>query len=164
MFRNKLMRIILIVGSVLIIVGVTLMTWMLVTEDDRNVIKVSLDAGDRQPIEFEALHLVPGESCEYGIRILKRSTDTLDLTLDFVENDDGALKNYARVKILAQESVIYDDLLVNALDNESILLSVDFKEKKNTELQILYYLPMEVGNEAKNTESEFSLVLIASNE
>ena len=52
MGRSKLMRIILIAGSLWIIVGVSLMTWMLSTADDRSVISVSLNEGDSKPIKF----------------------------------------------------------------------------------------------------------------
>ena len=41
---SKLMRMILIAGSMLIIVGVSLMGWMLATEDERGVIEVKLEA------------------------------------------------------------------------------------------------------------------------
>lgn len=164
MQKNKLMLIILMVGSVLIIVGVSLMTWMLATVDERNVIRVSLDKGDSDPVKFEALSLVPGDECEYGVKLVKGRTNTLDLRFDFIETGDGTLKNYARVKIMVQGNIVYDDLLANALENEKISLSVDFEKNKNTEFQVIYYLPIDVGNEAKNAEAKFGLMLTASNE
>jgi hypothetical protein len=60
--------------------------------------------------------------------------------------------------------VVYDDLLVNTLEDKNILFSVDFREDKNTEFRIVYYLPIDVGNEAKNAEALFGLMLKASNE
>ena len=162
--KSKLMRIILITGSLLIIIGVSLMTWMLATEDDRTVIRVSLDDGESKPIKFDALSLVPGDECEYSVKLVEGGSDEYDLKFDFVETGDGALKNYARVKIIVQGNVVYDDLLANSLENENISLPVDFDEDKNTEFQIVYYLPIDVGNEAKNAEALFGLLLTASNE
>ena len=162
--KSKLMRIILITGSLLIIIGVSLMTWMLATEDDRTVIRVSLDDGESKPIKFDALSLVPGDECEYSVKLVEGSSDEYDLKFDFVETGDGALKNYARVKIIVQGNVVYDDLLANSLENENISLPIDFDEGKNTEFQIVYYLPIDVGNEAKNAEALFGLLLTASNE
>lgn len=164
MQKSKLMQIILIVGSILIIVGVSLMTWMLATEDDRNVIRVQIDEGESKPVKFEALTMVPGDECEYSVKLVKGGTNKFDLKFDFVETGDGTLKNYARVKIIVCDNVVYDDLLVNTLENKNILLSVDFGEDKNTEFQIVYYLPIDVGNEAKNAEALFGLMLTASNE
>jgi hypothetical protein len=164
MQNSKFMRIFLIVGSVLIIVGVSLTTWMLATEDDRNVIRVQIDEGDSTPVKFEALTMVPGDEYEYSVKLVKDRSDKFDLKFDFVETGDGTLKNYARVKIIVHDNVVYDDLLVNTLGNNNILLSVDFNEDKNTEFQIVYYLPVDVGNEAKNAEALFGLILTASNE
>ncbi len=162
--KSRLMRIILIVGSILIIVGVSLMTWMLATEEDRDAISVQLDNGKTQSVKFENLSLVPGQECEYTIKLEKVSMDECDLSLDFVETKEGSLKNFARVKILSNGDTVCDKLLADILEGEDIILPVDFSEDKNTELQILYYLPIEVGNEAKKAEAVFELRLTASNE
>ena len=69
MTKGRFMRIVLIAGSVLILVGVALMTWMLVTENDRNNIEVYLSDDKTHTIEFENLSLVPGESCEYSVKL-----------------------------------------------------------------------------------------------
>lgn len=164
MNKRILMRILVSIGSVLIIVGVSFMTWMLVTEEERNVIRVQIDRGDSKPIKFEALTLLPGGESEYSVKLVKGGAAKFDLKLDFVESGEGTLKNYARVKIIVQDKVIYDELLANTLENESILLPVDFREHKNTEFQVVYYLPIDVGNEAKNAEALFGLMLTASNE
>ena len=74
------------------------------------------------------------------------------------------MKNYARVKIFANGEVVSDEQLADAFENEKIILPVDFDEGKNTELKIVYYLPLEVGNEAKKAEAFFELLLKASNE
>lgn len=163
MFKSKWMRFLLIAGSVLIVVGVGLMTWMLATEDERNVIEVKLSDGAAE-ILFEGLALVPGGECEYEIELKKDNADTYDLTMDFIEAEESPLKNFVRVKILAGDSVLHDDLLANVFDGEGIVLPVDFNGDKNTRLKIVYYMPIEVGNEAKNAEALFKLVLTASNE
>lgn len=154
----------LIVGSVLIIGGVVLMTCMLATENDRDVIDVQLDEGKTQSVKFENLSLVPGQECEYTIRLEKVSLDECELNLDFVEMDEGSLKKFARVKIISNGEVLCDELLADVLEGDSVILPVDFDEGKNTELKIVYYLPIEIGNEAKNATAAFELRLTASNE
>ena len=162
--KSHFMRAVLIIGSIMIIVGVALMTWMLSTADERNVIWVSIDDGETCPIRFEDLSLVPGDECEYKVKLQKEGSSRYDLTFDFVETGDGTLKNYVRVKIMTKGNVVYDDLLINALESENILLPVDFDKELNTEFDIVYYLPIDVGNEAKNAEAKFGLMLTASNE
>ena len=164
MNKKVLIRIVLALGSVLIIVGVSLMGWILATEEERNVIKVDLDDGKTEAIEFESLSLVPGEECEYTVKLKKSGADKYDLSLDFVETEEKTLKDHARVKIMSGDEVICDELLADIFENEDIILPVDFDEGKNTELKIVYYLPLEVGNEAKNAEAKFELLLTASNE
>jgi hypothetical protein len=164
MQKNKLMQVAILIGSVLIIIGISLMLWSILTNDERNAIKISLDIGDSKPIKFEALSLIPGDECEYSVKLQRSRAERFDLSLDFVEIGDGALKDYARVKIIAKDDVVYDELLANTLGNKRILFSVDFGEDKNTEFRIVYYLPLDVGNEVKNAEAQFELVLTASNE
>ncbi len=165
MSKIKFMRIALIGASVLVLIGVSLMTWMLITEDDRNNVDVFLSEGMTETIQFENLSLVPGESCEYVVKLKGDNAKKYDLSLDFVDTDqEKTLKNFAYVKIIANEEVICDELLADAFENEKIVLPVDFDEEKNTELKIVYYLPIEVGNEAKNAEAFFELLLTASNE
>lgn len=164
MAKSKLIRAFLIVGGVLIIVGASLMCWMLATEDERSVIKVKPEEGKPESLTFEALSLVPGEECEYTILLKKASASKYDLGLDFVETEKKALSNYARVKIISNGVVISDELLADAFVNEKVVLPVDFDEGKNIELKVVYYLPLDVGNEAKNADAVFELLLTASNE
>lgn len=164
MAKSKLMRIILVAGSALIIVGVSLMGWMLATEDERGVIEVKLEDGKTESLAFADLTLVPGEECEYTVKLEKSGASKYDLELDFVETEEKTLKNYAYVKIIANGEVICDELLATVFENDNIVLPVNFDEGKNTELKIVYYLPIEVGNEAKKAEAVFELLLTASNE
>ena len=165
--KSILMRILLIVGSAMIIIGVSLMGWMMATEDEMNVIRVELDGGDTEAIKFDSFALVPGESCEYTVRLKKDSLAQYTLSLRLEETEAGragTLKNYLRLKILSGEEVLYDELLLDAFADETLLIPVDFDKSLNTELRLVYHLPIETGNEAKNAEAEFELLLTASNE
>ena len=165
MTKSQFMRIILIVGSILIIVGVVLMAWMIETKDDTSVIKVKLEDGKTQALEFENLCLVPGQSCEYTLKLIRDRAETYRLNLDFVETDEGILKNFARVKLISSDGeTICDDLLVNVFDGGDIVLDVDLSQNRNTELTVVYYLPDDIGNEAKGAEAFFELQITASNE
>ena len=164
MARTVAMRALLIAGSILIIIGVTVVAWMLITEEDRSNIEVYLSDGKTEIVEFDALSLVPGSECEYVIVLKNDNVNKYTLELDFTEKEEKTLKNFARVKILVKGEAVYDELLANALNDENITFSVDFGEDKNTELTVVYYLPIEVGNEAKNAEAIFELLITASNQ
>ena len=170
MTRSWTMRIILIASSVLIIAGVALMAGVMLTADERDHIKVDIAdvaEGKAKIIEFDGLGLIPGEQCEYTIALKGENAKKYDLSLDFVENEENdgkTLKNYARVRIISGEEIVCDELLADIFEKEIIVLPVDLKQGKNTDINIVYYLPIDIGNEAKNAEAIFDLVLTASNE
>lgn len=142
------------------IVGVVILGVVLDNNRKANLISVDVESDEPQLVKFERMGLVPGESCEYTIRF--KGEEDLNLILDFVESEEEqSLKYFAFVKIIADDTVIIDELLADAFEHEEIELSVNFNEKRNTEISIIYYLPIEVGNEAKNAEADFDLVIRA---
>ena len=168
MTRTIYMRITMIFASILMLLGVSLMLWMLTTETERNNIEISSEAdlsgGKTEVIEFNSLRLVPGSECEYEIKLKNDNAKQYDLILDFVEKEEKNLKNFARVKVISGTEVICDELLADAFEQDTIVLPIDFTKSKNTKIKVVYYLPIEVGNEAKKAEAEFELRLTASNE
>lgn len=164
MTKSNLMQIILVIACALIIVGVVLVSIDMATPDDENVIDIKLENGETETVKFDNLALIPGDFCEYRINLKRDGAARYDLKLDFVELEDKSLKNFARVKIMSGDNVLYDELLATAFLNDDLVLPVDFKENINTDLTVVYYLPEEVGNEAKNTEAVFELLFTASNE
>lgn len=155
----------LAVASLLVLVGILMTTWIYLKKEDKDIIKVQLSDGETEAIKFEALSLAPGGSCEYVVELKDDNFPKYDLGLDFVDSaEQKTLKNYARVKIVSGGAVVYDELLATAFKNDNIVFPVDLNTGKNAKLKIVYYLPLEVGNEAKNAEAIFELLLTASND
>ena len=100
--------------SILIIVGVALMGWMLGNNNRGNSVTVHIEAGETQQIKFDHIGLIPGEACEYSIEL--KGKENLVLGLDFVEKEEKSLKNYAFVKIIANEEIVFDELLADAFE------------------------------------------------
>ena len=165
MTKSKFLRMALIPMSTLIIVGVLLMMYVMAVTEDREIIKVDLSSNRDQKVVFETLALIPGQSCEYNVAFASKPAKKYDIQLDFDENIEKTLKDFAYVRIeTSSGEVIVDDLLATVFEAEPIALCVDFEEEKNTELNIKYYLPLSVGNEAQGAEALFELNIIASNE
>lgn len=165
MQSNIITRTILVITSLLVLIGALMTAWISIEKEDKDVIEVQLSDGETEVIKFDALNLFPGDSCKYIIELKSDNFPKYNLSLDFVDVDEKkTLKNYARVKIISNGAVVYDELLATVFENDSIVLPVDFIEGRNTELEIVYYLPLEVGNEAKNAEAVFEILLTASNE
>ena len=162
--KNRFMRICLLIGSLLIMIGVILLTQILIKDDERNNIKVYLADGKTEIIKFDSLTLVPGDECRYIVKLKSTHSNRYQLNLDFVETEENTLKSFARVRIESKGEVLWDELMATIFEEDALILPVDFKTKENTELTIVYYLPLEVGNEAKNAEAIFELLLQVGNE
>ena len=158
-------RVIMIPMSILIIIGVALMGLILDGYNKVNSITFYLESGDQEIVEFEHIGLVPGGSCEYKIKIKGKDDFVMNLSLNDIETEDkNDLEKYAFVKIISNGEVILDELLVDAFEHEELVLPVQISKGINTELEIIYYLPIEVGNEAKNATADFELLVRASEE
>ena len=158
MNRGKLMRIILAVIAALILVGVVLMAWSWWTRNNRQVIRIDLD--DRiEPVAFENLCLIPGDSCTYTIRLTGDAAKKYDLHLSFEETQEKNLKNFACIRIESNGQVLCDELMATVFAGEGIDLSVALNRGQQQDLIITYYMPIEVGNEAQNAEAFFDLLV-----
>ena len=99
MKKNKLVRIVLIVLSVMILIGVALTIYMLSTVNNHDIIKVNIRDNATQVVEFQDLCLIPGEKCEYIISLGSDKADKYNVELAFHETMENTLKNYVNIKI-----------------------------------------------------------------
>ena len=164
MTKKVFLRTLMIVTSLVIIVGIIIMNWVFNSYEGKNVIKVKLNDGQTEALQFDNLALIPGESCEYKVKLKRGGAAEFDLHLSFDEKEDHGLGNFARVKISSGDELLYDELLAVAFEKCDVIVPVSFKEDEYTEFTVEFYLPIEVGNEAKNAGSVFELILTANNE
>lgn len=163
MERIKLMRIGLIAMGVLILLGAVLVA-LAYRPQSAEVIRVSIRENEVQTVEFENLCLLPGESCAYSISLRSKKGQEGDLMLQLVEIEDKNLKHFAYVRLESQGEILCDQLVADAFADETMVLPVDFSEKRYTDLIVTFYMPSEVGNEAENAEAIFELQIVVSNE
>ena len=164
MNKSNFMRILAIVLSVFVLGGAALWGYLTASEEERSAITVHVEEGKTETVQFENLSLVPGQSCEYELSLDGGRADQYDVIFDFVELKEGTLKNYACASIESKGGILYDGLLAPLFEDGPLTVAVDFEKKVNTDLRIVYYLPIEIGNEAQNAEALFELHLTASNE
>ena len=157
MKREILMRIGIILVAVLILCGVILTLLLMRERGIGGVLDIGLD-GEISPIEFGGLKMVPGDKSEYKLAFTGKDAKEYNVNLNFTDADpDGNLKKFIRVKILSGETELYDELLADAMEGKTLNLRVNFSKSENTELKLVYYMPLEVGNEAKLATSDFRL-------
>ena len=158
------MRIAILVSSALILVGVALSVYFLVVSNGGDVIKIELEAGKDGEVVFDDLCMVPGEETGYTLELMYKGKADCKIKLDFNERAAGTLKNYAYVRIEAGGEVIYEKLLADALAEEAFDFPYELKEGEPQTIDIIYYMPESVGNEAADAEADFELLITVSDE
>ena len=157
MTRSAFMRLLLVVASILIIIGVILLCGMLRPIRTGDVINIYLEDGVTEEIGFKRLALVPGDSERYHIRLEGDPDTQFKVKASFIEKGENTLKDYVFVKIVANGALICDKLLAEAFEDDLLIIPADFRDGRYTDIVVTYYLPLDVGNEAKNAEAIFTL-------
>ena len=132
--------------------------------NDDVMMNINLTANGSKTVEFDCLSLIPGESYEYTLALKSDLAGDCSLSIDFKENSEGALKNYAYAKLEADGEIVCDALLSELLSGEPLILDTHLSKKDTVTLKITYYMPIEVGNEAENAKADFDLVITAFSE
>lgn len=162
--RKKIANISLLVMSTIILLGVALTVYFMITTDT-HIIEVSVKPDETNAIEFEKLYLRPGESCEYTLSLISEYEQAYSLVLQFEDRKpDMTLKNYAYLRMEKDGEVLCDTRLSELFERERISFAIDFTDGTKNEIHIVYYMPEDVGNEAQNTEADFKLLVKATNE
>ena len=159
---------IVVLCSVMIIIGVGLVFWAMRNEKEVTVIDIRLSDNMSTPVDFDGLVLLPGQSTEYTLRFSSYSSRRYCVCLNFVEDEDrkayNTLKHYVRAQITIGDEIAYDGLLENLIDDDPIRFPVNVRADLNTKVKIRYYLPDDIGNEAKGASAAFKLLVTAGNE
>ena len=159
--KKNTVRIILAVLSGLILIGGGLTAFIFDSQYRYDNILVEVEDGMNETVEFEHLSLIPGEEAVYTVSFSSRLTEKYILYLDFSEETDQGLKNYVHLKIEVGGEVLSDKLLSEYLFDDPMELELELMKKERTPVKFIYYLPIEVGNEAQCTEAIFKLQITA---
>lgn len=159
MTKRKGMTIGLIALGVLIIIGAVLSVYWLTR--DKRVIEVDLDAEDAQVVKFDDLCLLPGESSGYTLSFSGEYSKEYNVKLRFGDMaPEQALKHYARLRLEQDGEVLYDELLSDTFEGDAIKLKMKLIGKTQ-DIEVRFYLPADVGNEAQGAEADFELLITA---
>lgn len=123
-------------------------------------ISVNVENGEASVVEFEKLGLVPGQSVEYKISLSTKDGPTNRVYLNFYETEDSPLKDFVMAKITINDEVLCDELLADLFDGNEVDYMIDISSS-DCKVNITYYMPLEVGNEAENAEAWFNLYITA---
>lgn len=109
-------------------------------------------------IPIRDLTLTPGDTKDYEVNLFCRATGSYHVTIDFLEDRDGNMKHFVNVRILAADEQIYDGTLAELIDEKpTIIFDAVLDESEPTVLTFIYEMPVEIGNEAQGTFSDFDI-------
>ena len=165
--KNGAIRIVLIVTSAFLLIGAALTGYMLLEHEDREIIDVKIGESGKTAVDFSNLVIVPGDDLEYTLAIKSELPGDCIMTFEFIENQMqvGELKNYVYVILEVDGEEICNALLSDLFEREEPLsVPCIIKKKEAFNVTLKYHMPLEVGDEAQNTDSDFKLKLTVSNE
>ena len=164
MFFSKLSTRDMLVLSLLIILSIIFIGHAIANsgyaENDIIYVKVEEEITKKEVV-FKKLSLSPGDSCQYTLLFEREEVTGYDVTFKFEETKEMDFKNYVHVKMEANGTVFYDKLLAEAFEDEEVHLRVDPAKTGSGDIHIIYYLPMDIGNEAQSAKSTFKLLVTA---
>ena len=109
-------------------------------------------------IPVRDLILSPGVSKEYHVDLICDATGSFFITLEYEESFDGGMKHFVNTTILSNDTVIFNGPLTDLIDKK---IPIEFEEVIDESdpvvITFIYTMPVEIGNEAQRTSSEFDI-------
>ena len=151
-----------IAAVLLLLVGVALMAVLLTTPNNTLVHDVTLDDNQvtHDSLNFSVNGLLPGQERGYTVNLKGTRSGNYAVSLEFVEKNEGALKNYIDVTVRCGENErIYK--LSELLGGTTVSITCKVTAAQPTVIQVIYTIPQEVGNDAQNATADFVINLTA---
>lgn len=149
----------------MILLGVALMIWVLLAKRNGDNIKVKVEVEEinvPKRVDINDYILVPGYENEYTLTVTADRPGDYDLTFSFVEkgNEDNILKENLYILIEYDGEIICDDKLSELYDQQ-FYLDIELKRWRGKDIRVVYYVPIEVGNEIQGQVVDFDLYITA---
>ena len=160
---TKFVCIAVAVLAVLIVVGAVLSSHFLTSSINKEIFEITLTEEKTEAVEFNDLRLLPGEEAKYTVLLTGKATDKYNVEIVFSEKAESPLKDYVYVEITFEKETICSKPLSELLAGEALILSLDLKRNEKKNLEIIYRMPDEIGNEAQSASADFELLITSTN-
>ena len=154
-------RILLIVISFGIMIGVGLSTYLLIAYENNESLKVKISLDEPQKVEITGYALIPGYENEYFVSLVADAPGTYDLTFSFIKQGETktALDDCLYVLVEFEDKVYFDDKLSSLYQRDDLIITLELERLKGTNVKVVYYIPKEVGNEIQGCVADFDLFI-----
>ncbi|MBO6263022.1 MAG: hypothetical protein J6N93_01950 [Clostridia bacterium] len=163
MIKRRTRNILILILIIFTLVGIALFFFIRQVQSDfSEEITVEIHGTTTSVLTVDDLNLKPGEYREYAVNLKSDVDIEYTIDLDFVETDDGGLKNFINTEIKCLDET-HTKALCDLLNGEDkITFKCPLQKDVVTQIVIRYYMPIETGNEAQGTAADFNVVLTAS--
>ena len=156
--RKGLLTVLIVFTISFIAFAAYLLYYIIDTSDDFSKKVVIRNEGEIvKTFEVSDLSLLPSESKEYEIELVSIHEGKFFVTIDYEELEDGGLSEFVSVIIKLDDGNEYYRGYLKDLFDEELLLDMCFEANVSQKFTITYSMPIEVGNEAKYTYSDFNI-------
>ena len=150
--------------AILLLSLMALMLWLFLHKADEEFegsILVKENGITETLIPVRDLTLVPGDKKEYDIKLVCQASGSYFIHLDFEERDDGGMKEFVNVVVEFDGVQVYEGRLTELLDDGKIIETEDNLYAEDPVIvTVRYIMPIETGNEAQGTSSDFDIHVV----
>lgn len=130
-----------------------------------NIYKTNFIITSNEPISdnvitISNLNIEPGTSKTSFIKFKCQVAGNYNIKLDLEEKGIGYLKKYLTITIKKDGKIYYQDSLEDALKNNDIYVTKEFAKDEEVQLDIIYTMPLDVGNEAQGSSVDFDIKIL----
>lgn len=157
-------RLWLLILSVMILIGVAMVVVVIRFGHDGNTIKMDIQHGQPQKVENTIPRMIPGAKSEYVITSYRYVPGIYTLTFDFEDKDfeNSVFDNAVRVRIECNGEVYCDQTLATLFETGDPVVTLDMREEIWKTINVVYYIPEDIGNEIQGATADFDLFIIAN--
>ena len=160
--RDRIIAWVMAVLCAICLVGVAITVVMLFRNDEENyTFDIDID-GEKEVLEFTGLGLTPGEQKTYTVALRGKLDYASTITFDFSADQPQPLAEFVYARVVVDGRMLCDELLSSLLAESRTVLKCQLPKGELREVEIIYYMPIETGNEAKLREASFEITVTSS--
>ncbi len=159
---NKVSYILILSLVVVTMVGIAIGIWSFVSQDKYiNEKTIVLNEQPQTEMEVDLSGICPGMSISYEIHLQANENDNFGITMDFEKTDSDSLARFVDVEVKLNGEKIDSAKLSDYLSGRQITFPLKFDDTSEIDIEVIYSMGLDVGDEAQNTTADFNIILSA---
>lgn len=126
---------------------------------NRNIIEIDIAEEGTKVVSFDGFSVLPGEEKGYTFVFDEVDVTPYDVAFQFKSKMDSDSYNFIYVRIIVDGEILQDKQLNQAFADDPTIVHIEPLKDRDVDVKIVYYIPIDVGNEAQNVELDFDLIV-----